>query len=366
MRALIVENGESRGALAAARALALAGWDVAVGSPGGSGLAVASRAVSSTHEIPDAAVDEQGFLEAVSSAIVGRDAEVVFGAGDAELLALSARRSELRAVVPLAEHDAVLRALDKSDLADAARGAGLDVPRAEGDLEPPVVVKARRHGVGGKARLEAVLCADRESVATRVAEISAAGGEPLVQEHLDGRLIAYVAFSAPDGKVLASVQQEAEATWPPAAGVSVRARTVPVDERLAAGAARLLVELGWFGIAELQFVSVAGRGPVLIDLNGRFYGSLALAVAAGVNLPAMWAAAATRREVPTPAVARVGLRYQWLEGDLRRALAQRRVPLRELAYAPGAVHSVWSASDPKPALLQAMRLAARAVRKAPR
>jgi predicted ATP-grasp superfamily ATP-dependent carboligase len=363
MRALIVEDGHSRGAVAAARALARAGWRVALGSPGRAGLASGSRSVASTHDVPDAAGDEQRFLKAVSGAIGASDAEVVFGAGDAELLALSAHRDDLRAVVPLADHATVLRALDKGSLADAARAVGLDVPKNGEHLEPPVVVKARRHAAGGSARLEAEVCADREAVAMRVAELSAAGGEPLIQERLAGKLIAYIAFTARDGQVLASLQQEADAIWPEHTGVSVRARTVPVNETLAAGAALLLAELGWFGIAELQFLSVPARGPVLIDFNGRFYGSLALAVAAGVNLPAMWAAAATRRKVPTPRAARVGVRYQWLEGELRLALTQRRVPLRALAYAPGAAHSIWSASDPKPALLQALRLAAGAGRK---
>ena len=121
------------------------------------------------------------------------------------------------------------------------------------------------------------------------------------------------------GSVVARLQQEAEGTWPPHVGASVRARTVPVDEELAAGIDALVRELGWFGLAELQLLAPAGGRPRLIDLNGRFYGSLALALAAGVNLPAIWAALATGRPAPPVTPAALEVRYHWLEGDLRRS-----------------------------------------------
>jgi len=143
---------------------------------------------------------------------------------------------------------------------------------------------------------------------------------------------------------------------------------VPVDPEFAGRAAALLAALGWFGLAELQFVVPADGIPRLIDLNGRFYGSLALAVAAGANLPATWAALATGRangpvEAVEPVTAVAGVRYCWWEGDLRRALRERRGGMaRDLAgtlYAGvGAVHSITRLGDPVPALTQARRLLA--------
>jgi predicted ATP-grasp superfamily ATP-dependent carboligase len=62
-----------------------------------------------------------------------------------------------------------------------------------------------------------------------------------------------------------------------------------------AGVARLLADLGWSGVANVQFVRAPGGRPRLIDLNGRLYGSLALAYATGVNVPDLWAAHRPRR-----------------------------------------------------------------------
>jgi CelD/BcsL family acetyltransferase involved in cellulose biosynthesis len=150
--------------------------------------------------------------------------------------------------------------------------------------------------------------------------------------------------------------------------VSARAHTLPADPRLAEAAQNLLGELGWFGMAQLQFVLPAEGEPCLIDFNGRFYGSLALATASGTNLPAIWAAMATGRTPPTPRGPTLGLRYQWLEGDLQRAVVERRGGLARdlwscLRYSRGAVHSIWSARDPGPARHYLATLPGRAVRR---
>ena len=64
--------------------------------------------------------------------------------------------------------------------------------------------------------------------------------------------------------------------------------TVPIDEELAAKVSRLLDEVGRFGLAQLQFLVPANGRPV-ICFNGRFYGSMALGAAAGLDFPAIWA-----------------------------------------------------------------------------
>jgi hypothetical protein len=128
---------------------------------------------------------------------------------------------------------------------------------------------------------------------------------------------------------------------------------VPTDPRLAKAAALLVRALRWSGIAQLQFLRAPGAEPALIDLNGRFYGSMALAQAAGANFAAAWARGVLEGRTPDPGPARVGTRYQWAWGDLRRATQERRGGLaRDLlgvaGYAVGAAHSVFATRDPRP------------------
>ncbi|HEV2886824.1 MAG TPA: ATP-grasp domain-containing protein [Jatrophihabitans sp.] len=372
MRALVVEQGFSRGALAAVRALAQAGWQVGVGAPDGRGLASASRSCARRHPVPAAHLDQPAFLAAVAGAVREGGYEVVFGAGEAEVLTLSEHRGSVPAVVPHAEHQIVLNALDKARLTEAAVAAGFRVPRSLApeslsDETRPVVIKARMHARPGHAgsppRIDTNVVLGATATRRRVAEIAALGGQAEVQEYLDGRLVAYAAVTTAGGRqVAAQSMQVASRIWPPGAGASCRAVSVPVDPQLSERAAALLAALGWFGLAELQFLVPADGIARLIDLNGRFYGSLALAVAAGANLPATWAALATGRQVE-PVTAAGGVRYSWWEGDLRRALRERRGGLaRDLAGAlyagAGAVHSIGRWRDPAPALAQARQLLA--------
>lgn len=360
---LVVENGASRGALTAVRSLAAAGWRVGVGSPAGRGPASSSRACHRRHRVPAAHEDSAAFLAAVRAAVAGSRYEVVFGAGEAEVLALSAARDTVGAVVPYAEHAQVVRAIDKQELCAAARQAGLRTARA---LDPdgltgerqPVVVKARLHArperPGSPPRIDTLVVHGAEAARRRIGEVRGLGGEPLVEEFHRGTLMAYAAVIAPGGRVVADCMQVASRIWPPEAGASCRAETVPVDPAVSGPAARLLTGLGWYGLAQLQFVVPDDGVPRLIDLNGRFYGSMALAVAAGADLPAAWAALATGRDVPFTR-ARPGVRYQWLEGDLRRAAGERRGGLitdlaGTLRHALGAAHSTLSLRDPRPSL----------------
>ncbi len=331
-----------------------------IAGPHGFGLARTSRDVARRHRI--APLHPAGtFVDSVRTVTARHGYDVVFGGGEAEVLALSAARDRLPAVFPHAPHDVVRRALDKDELARAAVAVGLDVPD---DADPealdeatPVVVKARVHArpdlPGTPPRIDSTVVVGRTAVRHRIAEITADGGDPQVQVFHEGRLVAYSAVRGHDGVVARSLQRAAR-IWPPRAGASCRAVTVPLDPRLVRRCDALLDALGWFGLAELQFQVGADGTPRLIDLNGRFYGSLSLAVAAGANLPAIWGDLALGRDPVAPVRARPGVRYHWGAADVRRALRERRGGLLAdlagtAAYACGSVHSVVSVRDPGPA-----------------
>jgi predicted ATP-grasp superfamily ATP-dependent carboligase len=365
VRALVVEQGWSRGALAAVRALAAAGWTVGVAAPDRRGLAGWSRRRTQGHLVQPVQPSLDAFVDSVADAVRAGGYDVVFGAGEAELLALSAGRGALGAVFPHAPHAAVLRAVDKGELARAAAAVGIAVPdEIDVDAIPhestPVVVKARLHArpdvPGAPPRIDSTVVVGRSAVRRRAAEIRALGGDPQVQVFHTGTLTAYAAVRGGSGEgVVADSWQRAARIWPPDAGASCRAETITVDDELTVRAEALLAELDWFGLAELQFLVGADGIPRLIDLNGRFYGSLSLAVAAGANLPAVWADLAVGRRPPGRVRATPGVRYQWGTADLRRAARERRGGLlRDLAstaaYGLGAQHSVFSAADPGPAL----------------
>jgi predicted ATP-grasp superfamily ATP-dependent carboligase len=378
MRVLIIGEPDSRTALAAVRELGQAGWTVGFGSAAPGRLAAASRWTRVRHLVPPAERGLDAFLDAVGRAADRFGYEVILGADDASVVALSLGRAAIPATVPYGPHDAVLAVTDKLRLSEIAARAGLQTPRTAPATDAairswsgPMLVKCRMHwrpGPDPEPRLEALLVPGPAEAARRAEQIRRASGEPLLQQVVRGRLMAFAAVADRRGRLVARLQQRAEGTWPVPTGVSTRAVTVPVDPELAKKATVLLEDVGWFGLAQLQFLVAEDGDPWLIDVNPRPYGSLALARAAGLDLVDTWMRLATGRPVPAEADAAAGVRYQWLEGDLRRAWRERRGGLLTdtldcLRQAPGAAHSVASVRDPWPGVRYAADLAARTVRK---
>lgn len=366
--------------MAGVRALHAAGWSVAVASSDPLSLAASSRFCARSFETPAVEEDLEGFITAVDSAARSAGCEVVLcGGGDAEMLALSREAERIDARIPLTPYPQMLKAIDKLELSRAAAAAGLAVPptTAAEDFDPssisgPVIVKARIHAPGlgydGPARLEAGRAEDPERATELIASINSAGGRAVVQQPIEGTLMAFASVRSHSGELVAQLQQISPHTWPPGDGISSRSVTVPVDRELAAAVAELLEGLGWIGLSQIQFIVDGSGSPHLIDLNGRFYGSLALAEAAGVNLAAAWAEVGSDRPQAPRARAVSGVRYQWAEGDLRRALKERRGGVaRDLVEtvgrSPSARSGIWRRGDQRPVLRSWRRLASRVVRR---
>ena len=167
--------------------------------------------------------------------------------------------------------------------------------------------RARRRRRGGRGRV--VLPGGRQAASLRAARRTGAcsasrpgawspppswsgpcgplpDGVGLVQPYIEGRLISVngVAF---EGELHGANQHVVHRVWPDRCGQAVYAETIPMAPERERAVAAFMSELGWNGVFNLQLIERDGRDYV-IDLNPRFYVSLTLAVAAGLNLPAIW------------------------------------------------------------------------------
>lgn len=373
--ALIVDAGDGVGALAAVRALGAAGWRVDVASPTRT-LASRSRACRRWVMLPATAPNEPAFLEAVASA--APSGTVVFPAGDAEVLALSAARDRLATgAFPYPAHPALQALFDKWDLTEAARRVGLAVPATEappseneGAIRPPSIVKSRQHWGPGRSdlRTEAVRCDDHVAQLAAVRAVRLAGGRPIVQQVVAGDLMSMV-LVVWDGQLLGAHQQVASRIQPAQVGSSVRAETVDVDRGLLDRCLALLSTVGYdCGLVQLEFLRPLGGLPHLIDANPRIYGSLALASSAGWNPLDLLGRAALGRPVAGEVLGSAGGRYHWLEADLRGVAelssSQWGAELRGVwRWSRSSPSSVWATGDPMPGLASVAKIGRNAVRR---
>jgi predicted ATP-grasp superfamily ATP-dependent carboligase len=167
----------------------------------------------------------------------------------------------------------------------------------------------------------------------------------VVQEWVRGPIVSVELVLSRDGELVQRFQQIASRTWPTAAGSISLATSVPADQQLVDRGAEMLRQVGYWGLAQLDFVQGVGE-PVLIDVNPRFYSCLPLALACGVNLPAAWHEVALGRSQAAPSDYRTGVTFRWLEGDLIAALRGEHARLRG-AGRRRSVGAMWARDDPR-------------------
>lgn len=372
---VLVTDGRYTGVLAAVRALRAGGYRPWVAASDRGARAGWSRAATGVVRTPDPGVDPDGFTQALVDAAGRLGLNAILPGTERALVLLSERRDAFRPSVALGtcDLDLVDRATDKLMLADLAAEAGVQTPptvlrAADGadlsSLRFPVVVKPPRSEMrtprGGFCHFGTRVARDAVSLRRALAALPHARG--LVQPFFAGTLVTLngVAWG---GKVLCAVHQRAERLWPPRNGVLAYAVTARADRRLNEAGTKLVDKLRWSGIFNLQFLECAGK-RFLIDVNPRIYHSLALAVAAGPNLPAMWCDLLLGRAPVAPPGYRVGLRFRAEDEDLRAIVSALRAgELRAGASAlrprRRTVHAGFSVRDPLPAAVTLLKVARR-------
>jgi predicted ATP-grasp superfamily ATP-dependent carboligase len=369
---VLVTSGEQSAALAALRALRAAGHEPWVVAPPGS-YSARSRATAGVVQAPDPARAPAEFVRTLASLSERHGFEVILPGAETPLLALSLHPEGLPddVVVANAPLKTVERATDKSALAELAQRAGLETPPtvtvSVADLDEgsfagayPAIVKPLRSELAVEQGAVQHFNSRRVSSADelRAALSVLPGGRGLVQPQVAGSL-TFVAGVSWEDKLVASAHHLGERTWPPYCGPVASGVTVPRDRDLDERVRTLLALVGWNGIFQMQFISSPGR-HMLIDLNPRVYGSLALTVAAGLNLPAIWVGLLLGREPVVPPY-RTGVRYRAEELDARALIASlrngdRRAALTGLLPRRRTTHAVCSARDPLPLLTSAGKI----------
>lgn len=338
MATVVVTDGEERAALAAVRSLGRAGHAVVVCSSTGRSLAGASRHARADHRVGRPGADPEVWADAVRAVGSASSAEVVLPVTDAAVLALLPARERLgEAVVPYGDLEAFRALSDKGRVAALARDSGIAVPEqrvvsapgeAEGvDLGWPVVVKPARSvtAAGGGLRKNPVgYASSAGELRDRLDGLPASAFPVLLQRRIEG-VGTGVFLLRWEGETRALFAHRRLREKPPSGGVSVYRESVAADPELVRRCERLLEAVGWRGAAMVEFRREAGTGtPYLMEVNARLWGSLQLAVDAGVDFPRLLVEAALGAPAgPVPAY-REGVRSRWWWGDVDHLIARLR------------------------------------------
>lgn len=346
---VLVTDGEQRAALAVVRSLGKAGYAAIVCSRDARSLAGVSRYAARAVHVPDPLTRASEFTPAIGAAVHEYGARVVVPVTEPSSLALLGAAYALGGAIIAGPTLESFRAIsDKEHMLAVAREVGLATPAqlslarredatdaALDALEYPVVLKPTRSVRSGSIH-SVSYASDRNALRTRLGVLPDSAYPLLVQQRIVGPGTG-VFLLRWDSRIVATFAHERIRETPPSGGASVYSQSVVADPDLLDGATRLLERFDWRGVAmvELKRDLRTGRAYVM-EVNGRLWGSLQLAIDAGVDFPALLVDAALGRPALQPPPYRTGVRLRWWWGDVNHLLARLRHSADRLSLPPNA------------------------------
>ncbi len=297
---ILLLDGDTLPALAITRSLGSRGIPVVVASHQKNPIAGYSRYASNILNYPNPLLAPDHFVHWLEDKLAGHQYQLVIPATE-------------RTLVPIARHfhssshynriaapalDALEIVLDKSRTALLARQCNAPLPAswditstealrsALPELSYPMVIKPGRSISDNSLRTPlSVRYAHSEEELVKVGTELLEHGHLVLQAYFSG-IGKGIELIANRGEIVSAFQHQRLHEMPLSGGGSSYRKSVTVDPVLLEVSARLIKQLNWHGVAMVEFKQNPENGEfILIEINGRFWGSLPLAVAAGADFP---------------------------------------------------------------------------------
>jgi predicted ATP-grasp superfamily ATP-dependent carboligase len=374
-RPVVVLGAEPRITIPVARSLSQLGVPVFVASVSAADPVLHSRAIAGFFRLPSPMDSPRDFLNALSAKVRSTGADMLIPTTDGALEAISRHYDELKSLLSLACPPPAIvdRVLNKETTLKIAIRLGIRVPleyavssRTSSEvirqIAFPVIAKPRQ-----KSAAEAFKIRYFRSEPELVTALNnGVLDDAMVQEYCAGEGVG-VEMLIHQGNCVAAFQHRRLSEFPHTGGVAVRAVAEPVAPQLADTSLELLRGLEWEGVAMVEFRHDRRTGmAALMEVNGRYWGTVSLPIQAGIDFPAyQWQLA--HAEVPNvPSTYEVGMTWRWTAGQLRRwhglfahVLKHPRALLELVPCVadlnPFTHDALWKLSDPTPAVLDLAR-----------
>jgi carbamoylphosphate synthase large subunit len=254
--------------------------------------------------------------------------------------------------------DVVESVFDKQRFSVIAAELGVPVPENIAELDHfPVVIKPRFncfwHDNQGVS-VSTTIAHNAEEARTAMASFEQKTGEkPLLQRWVAGEEYG-VTVLCQAGEILTMSAHKRLRSLSSTGGASTAKKTIAIPEAFKGQVERIVRTLSWTGPAMFEFRGNPDSAWVLLEMNGRFWGSLPLAVMAGTDFPLLAFQMATHHELTGNRTARVGVYSRHFTGDVAR-IARMSGPARLAAigallrgFFPPFHDDLCSWSDPSP------------------
>ncbi|WP_133717331.1 arsenate reductase/protein-tyrosine-phosphatase family protein [Methylocaldum gracile] len=271
-----------------------------IASPHSAPIARYSRYANKHWQYPDPLTQGAAFVDYLAEHLSKVSYSLVIPVTERTLvpLARSPKMAPFADLLAIAPRNSLNKVLDKAETMALARQCDVPTPfsypiaRAEelsefvGELEYPVVLKPAHSISGGDDRRPLnVAYAHDDGELFKLARSMLDHGPFLLQQYARG-VGAGIELLANHGEIVYAFQHERLHELPLTGGGSCYRKSVAVNPVLLAASRRLIKALDWHGVAMVEFKWNPATGEYwLMEINGRFWGSLPLACAAGADFP---------------------------------------------------------------------------------
>jgi len=338
--AMVLDGGQ-RASLAIVRSLGRQRIHLISGAPPESTICSASRFCRASFRYTAPTQSISAFLADIKREVARSGADFVIPVTDDTVFVLAKYGADagLR-TLGCPSFEKYQAASDKYNVALLAKEAGLVAPTSKllgkgersaniASLIYPVVLKPRWSVLEKEDRITKLpvrIINTPEELDKKLDEFERAGISVIVQELVAGHG-AGVFLLCKNGQTLASFCHERVREKPPWGGVSTVSRTITLPHEIIEGAKRLMERFSWDGVAMVEFKWCPNsKKSYIMEVNARYWGSLRLACAAGLDLPYYDYCLATDKTPPIPPS--VGeARLRWFLGDLDQLLITLKTDL---------------------------------------
>jgi predicted ATP-grasp superfamily ATP-dependent carboligase len=329
-----VTDGDQRPALAITRSLGQRGVSVLVGSEAAGSLASASRYCAGQVTYPSPYHHPEAFDRFLLDLVERERIDVLMPVTDVttHLVARNWPALSRHCATAAPSFETFDFAANKMRLLQRAAQCDIPIPRTHfldgaadlrpllGQVEYPAVVKPLRSRIrtGAGWLVATVQYAHNEDELVRLYRDTEylAGYPSMIQERIVGPGVG-VFVLCDHGRLRAAFAHRRIREKPPSGGASVVCESIALDPELLDQVMRLLGPIAWHGVAMMEFKQDRRTGrSYLMEVNGRFWGSLHLAVLAGVDFPYLSYQLALGQPFDSPRAYTVGVKSRWLLGDL--------------------------------------------------
>jgi protein-tyrosine-phosphatase len=348
---ILVLDSDMPPALTIARSLARMGLQVDIASHVNKPLAGYSRHVHLQLHYPNPLQSPQKFTDWLNTYATRNTYDLVIPVTERTVVPIYGHRDRIKAIhIALPGNDCLEVALDKAKTVALARQLGIPVPDGklitqadtssgnENALPYPVVIKpARSMGTEDKGIIQlSVDYAFNQSELTSKTTHALRFGNVILQEYFRGQGVG-IELIADHGKIVYAFQHLRLHELPLTGGGSSLRKSVAIEPELLDASQKLMAALNWHGVVMVEFKwNPESRDFRLMEINGRFWGSLPLAVSAGADFPAMLYELLTQGNIKPRAPARLGMYGRKLSSDLYwyEQVMRRNAP-EKLVFLPG-------------------------------